>query len=236
MPSPPPRQLPLFRSGIPSDDDDFPLPVPPFAVEALRTRHAAEAPEGHQPLEEEQVPLFMPMAPAESPPSRARKLKTYLEVAEAVGLRRLQTLLDLPATCFLFDPVPLQRAWYVHTALEVRERILAHLRGAFEDLAASDDPAIRDASVVLCAGARRASVARSTSPVMLTIIVAFTVVKALDPFLLRVEGYQGFLGTTTSAPPLEVGAELLAIRHGRRVHHLLPVELQPLPLSAVLFG
>ncbi len=237
MGSPLSGQLPLFRVGIPSDDDDLPLPVPRAPLQAIDERLL---PSGHGvSREDEQVPLFAtpdkPVRDNEAPVHS--RLRTYLEVAEAVGLRRLQTLLELPASCFLFDPAPLQRHWYLRTLLEVRERILAHLRGAFDDLSRHLEPAVQDATAVLWGGTRRRQLASTGSPSpAITIMVGTDFDRALAPFACRVEGFRGFLGAVPGAPPLEVGAELLAIRHIGRLYHLLPVELQPVPLSAVLVG
>lgn len=228
-----PSQLPLFDDpllwwpGLPPrrrrGEDEGPL------------RRPRAAPDGS-----DQLALFD--LPERARPGRVRRARarkpahrqTYLDVADALGLPRLQALVNLPATYFMMDALPLRVGLRADTLLDARYRIEASLVDAFDDLA---EISPHRGSLALWAGRRTGlTTARSPQGEALVVALARSHPHLDDPFILRLRGLPGYLGHEDGPTPFEEGEELLSVWDGETVYPLLPAEAQPLPLHRLLAG
>lgn len=193
------------------------------------------------PAPGEQLALFH--LPRVERRKRKRRVKviphkqTYLDLADALGLPRLQALVNLPATYFMVDAFPLRDGLGVETLLDARYRVEAQIDDAFDEVVTLSPEEVRRAPLVVWAGRRLGhGGARSPHGEALILALSGTDHRAWDPFVLRLRGLPGYLGHEEGPSPLEDGDELLSLYDGDVLHPLLPREAQPMSLERLLAG
>lgn len=212
---PPPRQLDLFTAPAPStlrgSQLDL-LRLPQISTPQRRRRHRNR-------LKRSQAP------------------QTYLDLACSLGLPRLQSLVNLPATYFVVDASPLRHALGVDTLLEARYYIEEAIIEAFEDLAELDLEGLAQSGLTFWGG-RRLMMPKARSPRGEALILAVSSEKreVQSPFTLRFRGLPGFIESTEGPSPLEDGDELLSVYERQTLYPLLPEESQPMALEDLLAG